>query len=782
MGKSTPMALMVLLLSLVSFCYAVEESLGDGTDDSNIRGDQYTVRVSYEQIFNILVFLIAAYVAGLVTKAMGMPALVGEIITGFLLGPPLADFVPFPEALVLVGEIGLIFLILGAGIELDVAQLKQTGTRAVSIAFVGSMVPLFTGVGIAYATKSGLGIKGAIAVGASFAPTSSGVAASALGSGGMYDTPVGRLIMASCVVDDIIGLIVLSTFQVLVKDDPKIIEYFIPLISSCGFLLVLGVPAVTFLPRFIEKKFMPIFPEKHRDMAMFGLLFSMLMGYMQMLNYTKASYLTGAFLAGASFSQVDGAYEKFKHHTNSIKEWLLRIFFAATIGFQVPVELLSEAYVIGVGFTLWASCVAIKSLVAFFVPRFEETEKGAIYDPYKRDVLVTGLAMTCRGEFSFIIAAFALSEGVIDANMYAAVVLAVLISAITSPFMLMRGIDHFKALQEKQLQATDPLKSNGDGTMMPLHLHIHLETKGVWSLLERLQTEMHDLGLVVEDYRTTNTRGLDPTIISDIYVRDTKTNIAIPAAINQKAIEESMLSIDDKQAKLIRQNSAHDLAAMNTLNEDEKEGIIMIAKQLEEEATIETREKEIQTKLYRNIKDFRFTVLDVEQWNPWNWTAVLDTMTLNSADGKELDLEFFMNLFDIVDTNGSGTFDEMDLQYVLKGAGMTVTRERLAAMIAVVDEDGNGQISRSEWEKAIKSYLNQKNNSRKKMSMDDISMHVGLSLSDRLRAKNGKKYNVFDADIGSDSDEEKNIGDCTMPLFPIIAEENIIISDVEDMA
>lgn len=362
------------------------------------------------------------------------------------------------------------------------AQLRQTGTRAVAIAFAGSMLPLLTGMGIAYATDSDLGIKGALAVGASFAPTSSGVAASALSSGGIYNTPVGRLIMASCVVDDIIGLIILSTFQVLVKDDPKIIEYFIPLISSCGFLLVLGVPAVTFLPRFIEQKFLPLFSMKHRDMAMFGLLFSMLMGYLQMLNYTKASYLTGAFLAGASFSQVDGAYEKFKHNTDSIKEWLLRVFFAATIGFQVPVELFIEPYVIGRGFTLWASCVAIKSLVAFFVPRFEETEKDAIYDPYKRDVLVTGLSMTCRGEFSFIIAGFALSEGVIDPKMYASVVLAVLISAITSPFMLIRGINHFKTLQEKQLQATDPLKSKGDGRM-PLHLHIHLETKGVWSLL-----------------------------------------------------------------------------------------------------------------------------------------------------------------------------------------------------------------------------------------------------------------------------------------------------------
>jgi Kef-type K+ transport system membrane component KefB/Ca2+-binding EF-hand superfamily protein len=652
----------------------------------------------------------------------------------------------------LIGEIGLIFLILGAGIELDVAQLRQTGTRAVAIAFVGSMLPLITGIGIAYATDSGLGIKGALAVGASFAPTSSGVAASALSSGGIYDTPVGRLIMASCVVDDIIGLILLSTFQVLVKDDPKIIEYFIPLLSSCGFLLVLGVPAVTFLPRFIEQKFLPIFPKHYRDMAMFGLLFSMLMGYLQLLNYTKASYLTGAFLAGASFSQVDGAYEKFKHNTDSIKEWLLRIFFAATIGFQVPIELFREPYVIGLGFALWASCVAIKSLVAFFVPHFEETEKGAIYDPYKRDLLVTGLSMSCRGEFSFIISGFALSEGVIEPKMYASVVLAVLISAITSPFMLLRGINYFKTLQAKQLIANDPLKCKGDGTM-PLHLHIHLQTKGVWSLLEILQTEMHDLGLVVEDYRTTNTRGIDPTIISDIYVRDTKTTIAIPTLRNQKAIEESMHRIDLDQAYLVRTNSIQDIRAMNTLNEGTKEGILMIAMKMEEDAIIETRAKEIQSKLFRDLSDFSMTELDVEQWNPWDWTAVLDKMAFNKrANGEELDLKFFMNLFNIVDTDGSGTFGEEDLLFVLKGAGMSVTRERLAAMIAVVDEEGNGQISVREWEKAITSYLAQKKKPRK-MSLADIS--VSLSLRDRL---GGSRHylDIINEDIGIDMDEGTN--------------------------
>jgi len=63
--------------------------------------------------------------------------------------------------------------------------------------------------------------------------------------------------------------------------------------------------------------------------------------------------------------------------------------------------------------------------------------------------------MTCRGEFSFIIAAFALSEGVIEPKMYAAVVWAVLLSATTSPFILLNAIEYFKGLQDKHLELTN---------------------------------------------------------------------------------------------------------------------------------------------------------------------------------------------------------------------------------------------------------------------------------------------------------------------------------------
>jgi Kef-type K+ transport system membrane component KefB len=181
-------------------------------------------------------------------------------------------------------------LLLEAGVELDIAQLKETGTRAIAIGVTGTVLPLLVGLGLASAT--GAPIKSALAVGASFSPTSLGVAASALKAGKMIDTPVGQLIVAACVIDDILALILLGMFQVLVLDSPPIIQYFIPIVSSVGFLLVLGGSAVTWMPKFIENKILSKIHESHRELAMFTLMALLMMAYLPLLNYTKASYLT----------------------------------------------------------------------------------------------------------------------------------------------------------------------------------------------------------------------------------------------------------------------------------------------------------------------------------------------------------------------------------------------------------------------------------------------------------------------------------------------------------
>jgi len=273
-----------------------------------------------------------------------MPSLVGEIVTGFLLGPPLADFVPFPEAMVLVGSFGLIGLILESGIDLDVAQLKETGKRAIVMALTGTVLPLVIGMGLGRA--AGEEFKSSIAIGAAFSPSSLGVAANVLSTGDILNTPTGQMIVASSVVDDVLGLILLSILHVFVQEDPKPLDFCLPFLSSFGYLIVLGYSGITWMPYVIEHKIMARFSENYREIVAFCIMLLLLLIYLPLLHYSRASYLTGTFLAGLTFSQINTVHATFSTNGRTILNWLLRIFFAATIGFQVPITRFRDGYVL----------------------------------------------------------------------------------------------------------------------------------------------------------------------------------------------------------------------------------------------------------------------------------------------------------------------------------------------------------------------------------------------------------------------------------------------------
>jgi len=656
----------------------------------------------------ILVFLIAATAMGILMSRLGMPALVGEIVTGFLLGPPLADFVPFPEAMVLVGEIGLIMLLLEAGVELDIAQLKETGVRAVAIGLTGTVLPLLVGMGLASTT--GAPIKSAMAVGAAFSPTSLGVAASALKAGKMIDTPVGQLIVAACVIDDILALILLSMFQVLVMDSPPIIQYFIPIISSLGFLLVLGGSAVTWMPKFIETKILHKFKESNRELVMFTLMAMLMMAYLPLLNYTKASYLTGAFLAGCTFSQVEHAHHQFMEKTHQLMSWLLRVFFAASIGFQVPVSQFRDPYVIGWGFILYL-CVIAKLPLAFYVPKFEDT-RGPGYNPFLRDRLITGLSMTCRGEFSFIIAAFALGEGLFNAKIYAAIVWAVLLSCITSPFMLLNMIKYFNKKQSEFLASTNPHKQakGSDGTI-PLYMHIKVKSKATMGLQEQFRKILNELGLeIVERHTNRQGRGLDAIVQTDLFVQDSKVRTKVQKIKAQRKIKRTLAkaaaptaqdrwsmvtkAVKEKSPSLYKMGSmrlsSENLSSLDlkALGDDE-------AKELQEHAiqedTIIKRGEEVENVVKEKITDAE---VNVDVWNPWPWTEILDGIAEHyELDRKRNDetMQMFLRVFEAIDTDGGGSLDKDEMFVALQDSGMDISEEGVATLFGIIDEDGDGR-------------------------------------------------------------------------------------------
>lgn len=215
--------------------------LGGGGGES-----EFGVHIKYEELWQAMIYLTGVYVMGYIfDRVFYCPALVGQIAAGIILGPQLIDLVPYEEAFVLLGEIGLVLLVIEAGVDIDVTTLKLIGKRGVIIATLGSIFPIVIGLGIALIL--GADIKAAIAAGASFGPTSLGIAMNILKTGKIINTPTGQLIVAAAIIDDMIALIILSQLGGLVGEISAA-SVLIPIVSALCFLVIGGYIALFILP------------------------------------------------------------------------------------------------------------------------------------------------------------------------------------------------------------------------------------------------------------------------------------------------------------------------------------------------------------------------------------------------------------------------------------------------------------------------------------------------------------------------------------------------------
>ncbi len=263
-------------------------------------GVSFGVHVKYDDVWFAMLYLSAIWIFGFVgEKILLMPALVGQIFAGIVCGPALLDIVPQPEAFVLLGEIGLVLLVIEAGVDIDVTTLKLIGKRGVIIATLGSIFPIALGIGIAFAL--GADTKAAIAAGAAFGPTSLGIAMNILRSGKIINTPTGQLIVAAAIIDDMIALIILSQLGGLVGEI-TVVGVVQPIATALGFLLIGGYLALIILPPFLERYIFKesMDPALHGKLALF-LMLALVMGLFQATLQSKASHLMGAFIAGLVF-------------------------------------------------------------------------------------------------------------------------------------------------------------------------------------------------------------------------------------------------------------------------------------------------------------------------------------------------------------------------------------------------------------------------------------------------------------------------------------------------
>lgn len=482
----------------------------------------------WADLFRLMIFLSAVFLAGKAVQLLGGPSLIGEILAGILLGPHIANFAPEPRSLILLGDFGLCLLMLEAGLEIDVSLLKQVGPRGLVIALTGTALPFSIGFGIATAFK--FSFKGAFAAGAALQPTSLAIVLGVLKKGGTLNTPTGQLIVAAAAIDDVIAVILLSEVQAL--ENPTVFGFLIPVISAIGFLVVIGGVAVFVIPPVLSNIILPKVPPQHREHVVLGLILVTAIGLQSAAAAARSSYLLGALLAGLSFSTIRASEHVWELQVKRLLHWVIKIFFAATIGFEVPIR------------SFWSRDVLYQS-AAFLVPVVVKLVVGWYAVPITTsNVLTVGVAMCARGEFGFIIALQARTLHFFTEKQYASIVLPVLLAAIIVPFSLKIIISQ---ATRKGLAIFDEAEydthEDAATKFKPVYYQMRLKCANSWGLMSEILSTASANKLQVIDARIHSVGKVADDVF---YFKDLELRAPVRANAGDEAAQKVLKEVQDR--------------------------------------------------------------------------------------------------------------------------------------------------------------------------------------------------------------------------------------------
>eukprot|EP00484_Ammonia_sp_Unknown_P000784 CAMPEP_0197021680 /NCGR_PEP_ID=MMETSP1384-20130603/2627_1 /TAXON_ID=29189 /ORGANISM="Ammonia sp." /LENGTH=1130 /DNA_ID=CAMNT_0042449567 /DNA_START=117 /DNA_END=3509 /DNA_ORIENTATION=- len=512
------------------------------TDDPTCHATGHTedhdIEEAFQHIYFVMLFMACLWFVGKFFSRIGLPSLVGEILCGIILGPNLLNLVPYSDALIVIGEIGLVLLVLEAGIDVSIGHLKVVGSRGLAVAVFGSMVPLGIGTGLAIAY--GQAFQSAIAIGACLAPTSMGIALNVLRNGKVLNTPTGQLIIAAAVLDDVIALMLLSELEAMA--DPTVKAILLPLIISPLFILFFGFLAIKCTPWLIQKIMVKTNKHQHENVILL-LLFAATFAMLPICFYAGSSHLLGAFLAGLMFCTDHTIHEAWNNQIKRIMQWMLRVFFACTIGFAVPIQ------------DFWSKPVIIGGLL-YFVAIIGKILTGIFAKPLTvTEFFTIAFSMSAWGEFAFILATASYSTGTMDKDSYSSVLMAVLLSVVISPLCLRMTLSLSRKAKQKYLTEVRDVHSEYNDEYdenHPVYFCIHTKGKGKWGHQDKLLHCIFELNLEIVDFRAFNEAEYNYShhlpIVQDVFYVLDKT-LSLPPTKRLGKLDEKKLQQRYKEIK-----------------------------------------------------------------------------------------------------------------------------------------------------------------------------------------------------------------------------------------
>lgn len=370
-------------------------------------------------ILSLFIMLAAAKIMAEVFERLQQPAVVGEILAGIVIGPSLLGWVAPSEITAILAEIGVIFLLFTVGLEVKPQAIFQVGARAAMVGVFGVVLPFVAGFFIA--VWWGGSTVEAMFIGAALVATSVGITARVLGSMGLLDMQTSRIILGAAVIDDILGLIILSLVSSISQQGAVnyagLVKTAAAAILFTVFVALVGSKVLTRLA--------PAIRRLRLSKPFFNIGLILCLGLSVASIYVGVAAIIGAFLAGMALSEATEDNRKMHHLTSGVTEFLVP-FFLVNIGMQLDLLVFRDMSVVALAVTV--TIIAV-------VTKFVGCGLGA-WGMTPRDMAQIGIGMVPRGEVGIVVAQIGLGLGVISGNFFAAVLfMAVATTLIAPPFI-----------------------------------------------------------------------------------------------------------------------------------------------------------------------------------------------------------------------------------------------------------------------------------------------------------------------------------------------------------
>ena len=384
--------------------------------------------MSYDFLLTIAIIMLSTKVFGLTSERVHMPQVVGALVAGVLVGPSVLGWVGESDFLVKAAEIGVIILMFNAGLDTDMEELKKTGFASFIIAVIGVIVPLASGLGcyllFANDPSDPFNMLRAAFVGVVLTATSVSITVETLRELGKLKSRVGTAILGAAVIDDILGIVVLTVLTAFTDPTVQPLLVFGRIVLFFVFVLVIGL--------IMNKVFgkMEQLWNHHRRIAIYALVFAFLMSYVAERFFGIAD-ITGAYFAGIVICNLSATRDYVASKTNVLGYMLFSPLFFASIGIKTDLEGLTGTLVL---FAVTLTVIAILSKII-------GCGLGARlmgFRPY--DSLSIGLGMVSRGEVALIVAQKGEQAGLIDSSLFPAIVLVVIVTTLVTPILLKFGM------------------------------------------------------------------------------------------------------------------------------------------------------------------------------------------------------------------------------------------------------------------------------------------------------------------------------------------------------